>query len=215
MMFTGLVECVGTVSRLQGRSPLRVTIQSTMNTSEVALGDSVAINGCCLTVVEKSKDSMTFEAATETMDRTTIGRLQVAEEVNLERALRVGDRLGGHLVSGHVDAVGHVGVCEMRGSMLWVGVEVPDSVSRITVARGSITLNGVSLTVNDVDKSMIFVGLIPHTREVTTLKTLQIGQAINVEADMLGRYVEKLLATRQTPVSTGLTEQYLKDKGFA
>ena len=214
-MFTGLVECVGTVSRLQGRSPLRVTIQSTMNTSEVALGDSVAINGCCLTVVENSKDSMTFEAATETMDRTTIARLQVAEEVNLERALRVGDRLGGHLVSGHVDAVGHVGVCEMRGSMLWVGVEVPDSVSRITVARGSITLNGVSLTVNDVDKSMIFVGLIPHTREVTTLKTLQIGQAINVEADMLGRYVEKLLATRQTPVSTGLTEQYLKDKGFA
>jgi riboflavin synthase len=214
-MFTGLVECVGTVSRLQGRSPLRLTVESTMNTSEVALGDSVAINGCCLTVVEKSNDSISFEAATETMERTTMGQLKVADKVNMERALRVGDRLGGHLVSGHVDEVGHVSVCEMRGSMLWVGIDVPDSVSRITVARGSITLNGVSLTVNDVDKSMIFVGLIPHTREVTTLKSLRIGQAINVEADMLGRYVEKLLATRQTPVSTGLTEQYLKDKGFA
>ena len=214
-MFTGLVECVGTVSRLHGRSPLRVTIESSMNTSEVALGDSVAVNGCCLTLVEKSKDSMSFEAATETMERTTIGHLKIGEKVNLEQALRLGDRLGGHLVSGHVDAVGHIRVCEMRGSMLWVGTEVPQSVSRITVARGSITLNGVSLTVNDVDKSMIFVGLIPHTREVTTLKSLRMGQVINVEADMLGRYVEKLLATRQAPVSTGLTEQYLKDKGFA
>ena len=214
-MFTGLVESIGIVRSVSGRSPLRLEIECDISPEEVQLGDSIAIDGCCLTVVEITTDSFWFEAATETLKRTTIGELQVGMPVNLERALRMGDRLGGHLVSGHIDGIGRVRVVEKRGSAVYVGVELPEEVARITVAQGSITYAGVSLTVTHMEGSVAFVGLIPHTLEVTTLDRYKVGGAINVEGDIIGRYVEKLLGQRQGGTTKSeLTIDYLKDKGF-
>lgn len=200
-MFTGLVEAVGQVLQIQGDSPRRLTIRAPqLGCQDIPLGASIAIDGCCLTVVQASTDSLTFEAATETLQRTTIGALEVGKSVNLEQALRVGDRLGGHLVAGHVDGVGVVRALDQRGSALYVGVQVPADILRLSAPRGSITLAGVSLTVTDVDdrQSMVWVGLIPHTLEVTTLGQWQIGTAINVEADLVARYVTRsVMAERQ------------------
>ena len=214
-MFTGLVESVGIVRSAAGDSPRRLEIECNIPPAEVQLGDSIAIDGCCLTVVEIGQASFCFEAATETLKRTTIGKLKVGTTVNLERALRMGDRLGGHLVSGHIDGVGTVRVVEQRGSALYIGVELPEEVARITVSQGSITYAGVSLTVTHMEGSVAFVGLIPHTLEVTTLADYKVGSPMNVEGDIIGRYVEKLLGQRQAPTESNLTLDYLKEKGFA
>lgn len=214
-MFTGLVESLGRVIGATGNSPRRLEVQCDIPPAEVQLGDSIAIDGCCLTVVAIGRGSYAFEAATETLERTTIGKLKVGDRVNLERALRMGDRLGGHLVAGHIDGVGTVKVREQRGSALYLGIELPEEVARITVPRGSVTYAGVSLTVTDVEDRVAFVGLIPHTLGVTTLNDYRVGDAMNVEGDLIGRYVEKLLLSRNTPDSGGLTIDYLRDKGFA
>lgn len=209
-MFTGLVETLGTVVAATGDSPRRLTIASSIPPDAVQLGDSVAIDGCCLTVVARGATGLTFEAATETLARTTLGQLGVGTQVNLERALRVGDRLGGHLVAGHVDGLGIVMVREQRGSALYLGVEAPADVARLCAPRGSITIAGVSLTVTDVQQRTVFVGLIPHTLAVTTLNALTRGDAVNLEADLIARYVARLM-----PGSVGLTALDPQDKGLA
>ncbi len=220
-MFTGLVETTGQLRSLQGRSPMRLTIESSIPTGEVAIGDSIAIDGCCLTVVAKDAECLSFEAATETLERTTLGRLRTGDRVNLERALRLNAHLGGHLVLGHVDGVGTVRVRERRGSAIYFGVEAPQEVLRLTAARGSIAIAGISLTVTDVDEKHLFVAVIPHTLDATIMGGFEIGTAVNLEADLLARYVERLLQTSadqawdpQRPAS-GLTVDFLKDKGFA
>lgn len=216
-MFTGLVECVGQIQAASGVSPRRLQIRSSIPTGETGIGDSVAIDGCCLTVVAKTDDTLTFEAATETLAVTTLGRLQVGDPVNLERALRLGDRLGGHLVLGHVDGIGTVCERQQRDSALYLGVEVPADIARLVAKRGSVTLQGVSLTVTDVQDQRFWVGLIPHTLEATNLDQLQVGNAVNVEVDVMARYLERLVSFQNGPDRAGdsLTEQYLKDKGFA
>jgi|MDTC01.2.fsa_nt_gb riboflavin synthase len=214
-MFTGLVEAVGTLVEVRGSSPKRLLIRSNIPTSEVALGDSVAIDGCCLTVVAKTGETLEFEAATETLALTTLGNFRAGRRVHLERALRVGDRLDGHMVAGHVDGVGILRSREQRASALYLGVEAPESVSRLTVDRGSITLDGVSLTVTEVKDRIIWVGLIPHTLSETTLGELKIGDPLNLEADMIARYVAKLMTGMEPPQGGGLTVEYLKGKGFA
>ena len=214
-MFTGLVEAIGTLVAVRGTSPVRLVIQSELPTAEVRLGDSVAINGCCLTVVDKGSDTLEFEAATETLKVTTLGGFRAGRRVHLERALRVGDRLDGHLVAGHVDAIGSLKSREQRGSTLYLGIEAPDAVSRLTVDRGSITLDGVSLTVTEVKNRVISVGLIPHTLTATALGDLSLGASLNLEADMIARYVSKLMIGLDAPQGVGLTVEYLKGKGFA
>ena len=214
-MFTGLVETVGTVRAAVGTSPRRLTIASAIPPHEVAIGDSVAIDGCCLTAVEVAESGIAFEAATETLSRTTLMGLQPGHRVNLERALRLGDRLGGHLVSGHVDGIGAVRVREYRGSALYLGIEAPDEVARLTAARGSTTIAGVSLTVTDVQDRTFYVALIPHTGQATTLGDLQVGDPVNLEADVIARYVERLMGWQQQQAGSSLTVEYLKDVGFA
>ena len=193
-MFTGLVEIVGRVARVSGDNPRALTIRSRLPNRATKVGDSVAIDGCCLTVVKKGTGTLTFEAATETLDRTTLGALRAGDAVNLERALRLGDRLGGHLVTGHVDAVGRVRQRQRRGSALYLTIDVPPELSRLVATRGSITVAGVSLTVTAVGERAFSVGLIPFTLEATTLGALAVGGSVNLEADLLARYVARLLA---------------------
>jgi riboflavin synthase len=211
-MFTGLVETTGVVRRATGDSPRRLVIESALPNDEIVIGESIAIDGCCLTVVEIGRDGLAFEAATETLARTTLGKLGAGARVNLERSLGVAGRLGGHIVTGHVDCVGTVRERNQRGSASFVGVEIAPDVARLTAARGSIALGGVSLTVTEVRGNVFFVALIPHTLAATNLDALQVGDPVNVEADILARYVDRLLEARSAGGS--LTEEYLKDNGF-
>lgn len=196
-MFTGIVQAVGLIvsTKPQGDG-LRVVVDTnTLPVQDVALGDSVAVAGCCLTVVAQEGSLLSFDVSAETL-RCTTG-LDREAEVNLELALRFGDRLGGHLMSGHVDGVGEVMsfapvVDDPSGSMT-LAIEAPAALARFIAAKGSITVDGVSLTVNTVDGARFAVNLIPHTLAVTTLRALAAGARVNLEVDLLARYVARLL----------------------
>lgn len=191
-MFTGLVQNLATVRRIVPQVPgVRLEIEDSLVASSSAVGDSIAINGCCLTVVAVEEDCLAFEAGPETMQRTTFGLLQAGDHVNLETSLRVGDALGGHLVTGHVDAVGAVEqrVDEAEWSTFWISI--PRELSRQLASKGSITIEGVSLTLVDVEDERFSVALIPHTLNVTTLGSKQVGDRVNLETDVLAKYVER------------------------
>lgn len=199
-MFTGLVEDIGTIVRLDRRSDAMVLTIATraINAAELALGESVAVNGVCLTVTEHAASQFTVLAGGETLRRTNLGELRIQHKVNLERALRVGDRLGGHLVSGHVDAVGEISTRRDLGANIEIGIQAPRTALRYVVEKGSITVDGISLTVNRVDDYSFGVALIPHTVEQTTLASRRIGDRVNLEVDVIGKYVEKLLGGYQS-----------------
>lgn len=194
-MFTGIVRELGRVSAAEGGADgalLRVEAPETA--ARVRPGDSVAINGCCLTAEAVDGPTLTFRAVPETLSRTTLGRLVPGDHVNVEAAVRAGDPLGGHFVQGHVDAVGRVQSVEAEGEGLRVFVEAPESVLRYCVEKGSILVDGVSLTIAEVADDAFAVALVPHTLEATTLSTLAPGREVNLEADVLAKYVERLLA---------------------
>jgi riboflavin synthase len=194
-MFTGLVEDVGTVVGADRRSDalvLRVK-PSKLPVGELALGDSVCHDGCCLTVTEVARDSFQVLAGGETLGRTTLGNLRIGKRVNLERALRVGDRLGGHWVTGHIDGTGELAIRRDLGANLVLGFRATPALLRYIVEKGSIAVAGVSLTVNSVDAEMFSVAIIPHTRDHTSLGDLAIGDRANLEVDILAKHVEKLL----------------------
>lgn len=191
-MFTGLVECMGRVVAAYGDHPRRLEIAASLE--DVRVGDSVAIDGCCLTVV-RSDGVLCFEAATETLRRTTLGALCPGQRVNLEGATRVGDRLGGHLVTGHVDAVGNVRALESEPGALYMTVQVPPQLSPLLAPQGSVTLAGVSLTVTDAGDDWFRVMLISHTLAGTTLGERVLGDALNLEVDLIARYVQRLMRT--------------------
>ncbi len=193
-MFTGIIEAVGRVIHLApARKGFRVTIEArALDLADVAVGDSIAVNGCCLTVVDLAKGSFAMDVSQETLDCTA--DLRQGTEVNLEKALRLSDRLGGHLVTGHVDGVGTVADFVAEGDSRRLTVAVPVSLSRFIARKGSVTINGVSLTVNEVSASTFGVNLIPHTLAVTNLKDLAPGVRVNIEVDLIARYVERLLS---------------------
>jgi len=192
-MFTGIIEAVGRIKQIEQRDGgVRLTIESdTLDFSDVAVGDSIAANGVCLTVIDQAGKSYTIDVSQETLS-CTVG-LDAVGEVNLEKAMRLSDRLGGHLVSGHVDGVGEVVKFEPVGESYLLRICAPRELSRFIAPKGSVTVNGVSLTVNEVSGDEFTINLIPHTLEVTTLKHLKPGSRINLEADMLARYVDRLL----------------------
>ncbi|MDP2877938.1 MAG: riboflavin synthase [Sulfuricella sp.] len=192
-MFTGIIEAVGQIKRVEQRDKgVRLTIASErLDFSDVAVGDSIAANGVCLTVIALAGSAYTVDVSQESLS-CTVG-LGEPGEVNLEKAMRLSDRLGGHLVSGHVDGVGEVVKFEPVGESHLLQIRAPRDLSRFIAPKGSITVNGVSLTVNEVRDATFTINLIPHTVEVTTLKYLQPGSRVNLEVDMLARYVDRLL----------------------
>jgi len=199
-MFTGIVQDVGRVVSREARGvDTRLVIAtSQLDLSGAAIGDSISVQGTCLTVTELTGNSFAADVSHETLSLTTLGELQPGAPVNLEPALRAGDRLGGHLVSGHVDGIAHVVSTAKDGDSLRVKVSVPPDLARYIARKGSVTLDGVSLTVNEVEGSTFGVNLIPHTQAVTTLGRLQPGARLNLEVDQMARYVERL-ATFSSP----------------
>jgi riboflavin synthase len=194
-VFTGIVRELGVVVHaVEAGGGRALTVYAPDTAARVRVGDSVAINGCCLTANEIEADSIGFHAVPETIGRTTLGAFEPDQRVNVEPAIRAGEELGGHYVQGHVDAVGQIQSVEAEGEGLRVFTEAPDSVLRYCVEKGSVTIDGVSLTVAELADDAFAVALVPYTLGATTLSDLQPRQAVNLEADVLAKYVERLIA---------------------
>jgi len=194
-MFTGLIEALGVVASIDETGQGRVlTIVQKSLSPQLAIGESIAVNGACLTVVEKDSESFRFQVGPETLLKTNLGELGSGDRVNLERSLRIGDRLGGHFVQGHIDAVGHIAERTTQGEWEMVRFSCPVELTRLMVSKGSVAVDGISLTLVDVGPGAFSVMLIPHTRANTTLGFKNPGDAINLEADMLAKHVQKLLS---------------------
>jgi riboflavin synthase len=202
-MFTGIVEELGRVRAVEPRTGgARIEIEATKVLDDAAIGDSIAVNGCCLTVVALGAGFWAADAVVETLARTNLGELRAGDPVNLERPVRLADRLGGHLVQGHVDGIGRVAARDPQpdGSVL-VRFAAPADVARYVVHKGSITVDGISLTVAAVHDDGFAVALIPHTLSVTTLGTKDTGATVNLEVDVVAKYVERLLPTGTAPAA--------------
>jgi len=196
-MFTGIVQAMGAIVRVEPRGgDTRLVVDTVgLDASDVAIGDSICVSGVCLTAVAIDATGIAADVSNETLSCTTLGTLKSGDCVNLEKSLRLADRLGGHLVSGHVDGVGRVVAVEPDArSQRWT-FEVPPELSRYIAAKGSVCIDGVSLTVNEVSSNRFGVNLIPHTIDATTFRDKRIGDAVNIEVDLIARYVERLHAS--------------------
>jgi riboflavin synthase len=193
-MFTGIVLAKGTVLTTERRGgDVRIRIGAgDLDMSDVATGDSICVSGVCLTAIDSDAKSFCADVSTETLSRTTLGTLHVGDGVNLEKSLRLSDRLGGHLVSGHIDAIGRVVSVEPDARSQRWRFEIPEGLAKYIAAKGSVCIDGVSLTVNDVDANTFGVNLIPHTIAVTTFAEKRVGDGVNIEVDLIARYVERL-----------------------
>lgn len=212
-MFTGLIESVGVISACEKRGGAALLyVTGSLPIPEVSIGDSVAVDGVCLTVASKSETSLAFDVSPESMASSTIGKLRGGHIVNLERALKLGDRMGGHIVTGHVDCVGRlVRISEMSGNRV-LEFALPPQYSKYLTEKGSVAINGISLTVNLVSDGGFTVNVIPHTYSVTTLNSVKAGDSVNIETDIIGKYVERLL--RPWEKSGDLTFDTLAEHGF-
>ena len=192
-MFTGIIQAIGSIAQIERRGQdRRLTIATgSLDMSDVQLGDSIAVNGVCLTAVALAQNSLTVDVSNETLG-CSVG-LDTVGEVNLEKAMRLSDRLGGHLVSGHVDGVGEVLQFTAAGECILLEIRAPRTLAKYIATKGSITVDGVSLTVNCVEQDILSINLIPHTLQMTTLKRLHSGAQVNLEVDMMARYAERIL----------------------
>lgn len=211
-MFTGLVETKGTIRDVTRRGDYKVlVVTSAIDTDEIVMGESIACDGACLTVVKIERDSFSVEASGETQARTKVGQYARGSVINLERAVRMGARLGGHLVSGHVDDVGRVEHVRSVGGSIELAVTFDRKYDPLVIEKGSIAIDGVSLTVNTVQPDRLSVNLIPHTMGATTLEGLRVGDSVNLEFDMIGKYILK--SGRSLKTST-LTKEKLIESGW-
>ena len=191
-MFTGIITDVGSVRAIVRRGDTRFEIATAYDVATIAMGASISCNGCCLTVIEKGPDWFAIEASAETLSKTTLGRWTQGTRINLERALKVGDELGGHIVSGHVDGVGEITSITPDGDSKRFRFRVPEALAKFVASKGSVAVNGTSLTVNEVEGCDFGVNVIPHTQAVTTWGQSKAGDGVNIEIDMLARYVARL-----------------------
>jgi riboflavin synthase len=196
-MFTGLIEDVGKIASLQlNKSSAVLAIETRLPLRPMELGASIAINGACLTVVKKSRRTFTVDVSPETLDRTSLSSLGAGSLVNLERSLRLQDRLGGHWVTGHVDGIGVVEAIAKRGDFIFFSFRVSTTIGRLLVTKGSIAVDGISLTVNECSKSRFSVAIVPFTLQHTNLRTRRVGDKVNIETDLIGKYVHAFLRQR-------------------
>jgi len=237
-VFTGIIDEVGTVIDVHQKGEviqLRIKTASTSRDGRPGdedrsedniggrsgdrIGDSICINGVCLTVVSLADRLLKFDLSRETAETTTLGDLRAQDQVNMERALRLSDRLGGHFLSGHVDGIGYIRKLQRSGQHYLLGVEAPESVSCYLVEKGSIALDGISLTIASLEKNLVWVSIIPHTAEVTSLKEKKTGDKVNVEADLLAKYIHRILTSHPLPQSASSKEnslgrEFLAKHGF-
>ena len=222
-MFTGIIQAVGTLSDLQpkgGDMALHVNTGK-LDLSDVQLGDSIAVNGVCLTAVALSDTGFTADVSRETLSLTSLGELSKGSSVNLEKALTLQTRLGGHLVSGHVDGLGEVESRRNDGRSEWFKIKSSDNLAKYIAAKGSITIDGVSLTVNRVDGVYFEINIVPHTIQETIIGDYQSGTKINLEVDVIARYLERLIQvggieqlSQSSSMSSNITESFLQENGF-
>jgi riboflavin synthase len=216
-MFTGIIERVGKIDALDATNDggrLRVSFGTAWPVSPLKISDSIAVNGCCLTVVELGEDFFAADLSGETLRRTALGEKQSGAAVNLERPLAAGDRLGGHFVQGHVDAVGRVTRLVREGDSWWLSVRVPEDFRRYVAEKGSIAIDGISLTVARLNEGIADFAIIPFTYEQTNIKGLVPGDAVNIECDILSKYIEALLEARRAPGVSRLRVDELTEQGF-
>ncbi len=207
-MFTGIVEGTGRVSRIESKGQeKRMTLELPPHLTEVQLGDSININGVCLTVTQKNDQRVKVDLSPETLQRTALDGLKEGDRVNVERALRLSDRLGGHIVTGHIDGIGDIVEKKEEGGFVQLRIRIPESVARYVVRKGSIAIDGISVTVNEYKEEEIEVTLIPYTIDKTALIQKKVGDKINLEGDILGKYVEKFM-------NPGIQEPRRIDLGF-
>jgi len=209
-MFTGIIEGLGTIKRLNMKGADAVLeIEAAIDMADVCLGDSIAVNGACLTVTAKNQNVFHSDVSAETLDKTNLKQLHPGSKVNLEKSLRVGGYLGGHFVLGHVDGTGRVLSKTQKSGSVIFAIQTGDTLSRYIVEKGSVAIDGISLTINKVEKGRFYVNIIPLTSEKTTLLSKKEGDTVNIETDILGKYVEKLL---QSP--RGIDNDFLEKHGF-
>lgn len=216
-MFTGIIQAKGQIERIEPRSgDWRLTVNvGSLDMADVQVGDSIATNGVCLTAIELTAHSFVADVSAETLKVTTLGDFKVGTAVNLEKALRLQDRLGGHLVSGHVDGVGVVKSISQDARSWRYELEAPLDICRYIAQKGSICINGISLTVNEVEGTRFGVNIVPHTRSETTIADFVVGTKVNLEVDLLARYLERLLSALQADAKTSqLTPTFLAEHGF-
>lgn len=217
-MFTGIAEEKGIVKEIRkGNAFFSITIGCKQVIKDTRIGDSIAVNGICLTVTDLAEDWFSADVMPETMRHTALNQLSASSLLNLERALRLSDRLGGHFVSGHIDGVGKLTSRTEESNAIWLTIEAPQDILKYLVPKGSVALDGISLTVARVHEDSFSVSLIPHTAKSTTLGERRVGDNLNIECDLIGKYIYKLM-TKSDAESSGqsrkLTEEFLKENGF-
>lgn len=216
-MFSGIVEEMGGITVLKKTlAGTKLTILASTVMGDLKIGDSVSVNGICLTVVSRSERDFSVEVSPETLSVTTLGSVTTGTPVNLERAMKLNERIGGHLVAGHVDGVGVIRSRHQDANAIMLTIEAPPNILRYCVVKGSVTVDGISLTINDVSDNGFSVAIIPHTAKVTTLGLKQVNDSVNLESDLIGKYVERLLQERsQLPKSTiNIDKDYLQKRGL-
>lgn len=215
-MFTGIIEEIGTIRSIQlGSKSAILTIQASKTLDDMKVGDSINTNGTCLTVTSFNTTEFLVDVMAETMRRTNLQSMQIGSKVNLERALKVSDRFGGHIVSGHIDGTGKITNIQREDNAVWVTIKTRPDITKYIIEKGSVAIDGISLTVAEINNEIFKVSIIPHTDLQTTLLSKHLNESVNIECDLVGKYIEKFLFNRENKSqNSSIDMEFLKENGF-